>query len=35
MGQRRYELTDLEWSVIELLLPGKPRGVPGLTTGVF
>lgn len=25
---RRYELTDLEWSIIEPLLPDKPRGVP-------
>ena len=24
----RYELTDFEWSVIESLLPNKPRGVP-------
>lgn len=24
----RYDLTDLEWSVIEPLLPNKPRGVP-------
>ena len=24
----RYDLTDLEWRVIELLLPNKPRGVP-------
>ena len=23
----RYGLTDLEWSVIELLLPNKPQGV--------
>ena len=28
MSQRRYELTDYEWSVIERLLPNKPRGVP-------
>ena len=29
MTQRRYELTDFEWSVIEqALLPNKPRGVP-------
>jgi transposase len=26
--RRRFELTDFEWSVIELLLPNKPRGVP-------
>ena len=25
---RRYELSDLEWSVIQPLLPNKPRGVP-------
>ena len=24
----RYDLTDLEWRVIEPLLPDKPRGVP-------
>jgi len=24
---RRYEITDFEWSVIEPLLPNKPRGV--------
>jgi transposase len=24
----RFDLTDFEWSVIELLLPNKPRGVP-------
>jgi transposase len=24
----RYDLTDLEWSVIEPLLPRKSRGVP-------
>ena len=28
MSQRRYELTDYEWSIIEPLLPNKPRGVP-------
>ncbi len=28
MSQRRYELTDFEWSVIEPLLPNKLRGVP-------
>ncbi len=27
MSQRRCELTDLEWSIIEPLLPNKPRGV--------
>lgn len=26
MAQRRYELTDFEWSIIEPLLPNKPRG---------
>ena len=25
---RRYEITDFEWSVIQPLLPNKPRGVP-------
>ena len=25
---RRYEITDFEWSIIEPLLPNKPRGVP-------
>ena len=25
---KRYDLTDFEWSVIEPLLPNKPRGVP-------
>ena len=24
---KRYDLTDFEWSVIEPLLPNKPRGV--------
>jgi transposase len=28
MRQRRYEITDFEWAVIEPLLPNKPRGVP-------
>lgn len=28
MGRRRYELTDFDWSIIEPLLPDKPRGVP-------
>lgn len=27
MTRRRYELTDGEWSIIEPLLPNKPRGV--------
>ena len=27
MSRRRFELTDFEWSVIEPLLPNKPRGV--------
>jgi hypothetical protein len=27
MMRRRYELTDKEWSIIEPLLPNKPRGV--------
>jgi transposase len=26
--RRRFELTDFEWSIIEPLLPNKPRGVP-------
>ena len=26
MAQRRYGLTDFEWSIIEPLLPNKPRG---------
>ena len=25
---RRYELLDFEWSIIQPLLPNKPRGVP-------
>ena len=24
----RYDLTDVEWRVMEPLLPNKPRGVP-------
>jgi transposase len=28
MARRRYELTDREWTIIEPLLPNKPRGVP-------
>ena len=28
MSPRRYELSDFEWSVIQPLLPNKPRGVP-------
>jgi len=28
MARRRYELTDKEWTIIEPLLPNKPRGVP-------
>jgi transposase len=28
MSQRRYELSDFEWSIIEPLLPNKPRGIP-------
>ncbi len=24
----RFDLTDYEWSIIEPLLPNKPRGVP-------
>ena len=27
MARRRYELTDGEWSMIDPLLPNKPRGV--------
>ena len=26
MAHRRYELTDFEWSIIDPLLPNKPRG---------
>lgn len=33
MTRRRFDLTDFEWSVIQPLLPNKPRGVPALTTG--
>jgi transposase len=37
MTRRRYELTDKEWSIIEPLLPNKPRGVrlpnfPGISS---
>ena len=28
MARRWYELTDHEWSIIQPLLPNKPRGVP-------
>ena len=28
MSQRRYEITDFEWSIIAPLLPDKPRGAP-------
>ena len=28
MTLRRCELSDFEWSIIEPLLPNKPRGVP-------
>ena len=28
MMPRRYELSDFEWSMIQPLLPNKPRGVP-------
>ena len=36
----RYELTDLEWSIIQPMLPAKSRGVPGvddrrMLNGVF
>jgi transposase len=30
---RRYELTDKEWLIMELLLPNKPRGVPRVDDG--
>ncbi len=30
MTQRRYELTDFEWSIIAPLLPNQPRGVAGV-----
>ena len=29
----RFDLTDFKWAVIAPLLPNKPRGVPGWTTG--
>ena len=28
MTGRRFDLTDFGWTVIEPLLPNKPRGVP-------
>ena len=28
LSQRRYEITNFEWSIIAPLLPDKPRGVP-------
>lgn len=28
MTRRRYELTEFEWSILQPLLPNKPRGVP-------
>src|SRR5690625_6432979 len=28
MSRRRYEITDFEWSIIQPLLPNKPRGKP-------
>ena len=28
MTRRRFELTDKEWTILEPLLPNKPRGVP-------
>ncbi len=28
MTRRRFDLTDFEWTVIQPLLPNKPRGVP-------
>jgi transposase len=33
MGQRRYESTDFEWSVIEPLLTSKPRGAARVDDG--
>ncbi|NSZ16470.1 IS5/IS1182 family transposase, partial [Agrobacterium vitis] len=27
MTRRRFDLTDFEWTVIQPLLPNKPRGV--------
>ena len=35
MSARRYELTDFEWSIIEPLLPDKPRGVVVRMTACF
>jgi transposase len=35
MTARRYELTDFEWSIIEPLLPNKPRAYRGLMTARF
>ena len=32
---RGYELSDFEWGVIAPLLPNKPRGCRGWTTGGF
>ncbi len=29
----RFDLTDVEWSVISPLLPNKPRGIAGWMTG--
>lgn len=29
----RYDLSGSEWRLIEPLLPNKPRGVAGSTTG--
>jgi transposase len=26
----RYELADHEWAAIKLVLPNRPRGVPGV-----
>jgi transposase len=31
----RYELSDSEWSVIDAMLPNKPRGVLVSTIGAF